>query len=219
MELAGAVHADSGGIAAPEKLAVGHHVADGHGALAGTAGVLKAAAVDGEHRAGVFRVLRHGVAAHIRTEHRADGDLHTHRIVDHGDVAAPALADDARYEQPVLIIENFLIVIPVLRGVLRRYGRGGGGFAGLHGGRGENRERRILRRGSGGLSGRAGLRGRGGIRAVHNAPGNNDRQRQRQNDAKRTGRFSFSVCGHRLLLLHKKLILLYPRNRSRASII
>lgn len=100
MELAGAVHADSGGIAAPEKLAVATTLPMGMGALAGTAGVLKAAAVDGEHRAGVFRVLRHGVAAHVRTEHRADGDLHTHRIVDHGDVAAPALADDARYEQP-----------------------------------------------------------------------------------------------------------------------
>ena len=145
-------------------------------------------------------MLRHGVAAHIRTEHRADGDLHTHRIVDHGDVAAPALADDARYEQPVLIIENFFIVVPVLRGVLRRYGRGRGGFAGLHGGRGENGERRIVRRGSGGLSGRAGLRGRGGIRTVCSTSRDDDRQRQRQNNAERAGRFSFSVCGHSFLL-------------------
>lgn len=47
----------------------------------------------------------------------------------------------------------------------------------------KNGERRIVRRGSGGLSGRAGLRGRGGIRTVCSASRDDDRQRQRQNNA------------------------------------
>ena len=46
----------------------------------------------------------------------------------------------------------------------------------------------------------SGLRGRGGIRTVCSASRDDDRQRQRQNNAERAGRFSFSVCGHSFLL-------------------
>ena len=47
---------------------------------------------------------------------------------------------------------------------------------------------------------KSGLRGRGGIRTVCSTTRDDDRQRQRQNNTERAGRFCFYVCGHSFVL-------------------